>query len=247
MDEITKHALINDFIDRSFRDIADKDYVCARVSHRYGLYTQFYWAALQAIEKYLKAILLYNRRSAKKISHDITRAYDRILNINDIKFKFPKDIRKYLVHIEEQGQNRYFEYPRHVYGRELLYLDKTVWHIRQYCFYLRTVVPNSSKLVDLFPRNIKKIEEKIKRGPSRKSFAFWGTLEDILSDRKSELRKHLVWKNFYFGSYIKRIIRYSSRFSSSNPTHVLHPEIYVELDRIVDFSHSVRDYFTKEP
>jgi len=244
MDSITKNALINDFINRSFRDIADRDYVCARLCHRYGLYTQFYWAALQAIEKYLKAILLYNRRSAKKIGHNITKAYDRILDINDIKFKFP-NMRKYLKHIEEQGQNRYFEYPSYVYGRELLYLDKTVWHIRQYCFYIRQVVPDGGKLIDKFPCNISKIEENIKRGPSRKSFAFWGTLENILSDKKSKLRRHLVWKNLYFGSYRKKAIRYSSDFQFSNPTHIINPQIYVELDKIVDFSKSVRDYFKK--
>lgn len=245
MDE-TKKALINDFITKCFRDSADKDYISARLLHRHGLNEQFFWAALQAIEKYLKAILLYNRKSAKKLGHDITKAFARVLTINDINFKFPKDIDKYLLHIEEQGKNRYFEYSRYEYGRELLYLDKTVWHLRQYCFYLRTVVPCNGTLVNLFPRNIKKIEEKIKKGPSKRSFAFWGMLEDILSDRRSQMREQLIWKNFYFGIYVKKVIRYSSRFSSSNPTHVLHPKIFVELDKIVDFSSAVRAYFTKK-
>lgn len=107
-------------------------------------------------------------------------------------------------------------------------------------------MPDNGKLVDLFPRNIKKIEGNIIKGPTRRSFTFWGTLEDILSDKKSELRKHLVWKNFYFGSYTKKVIRFRPLLSSANPTHVLHPEIYPELDKMVDFSRSVRDYFTKK-
>lgn len=246
MNDITKQALINDFIDSSFRKVADQDYICARLCHRYGLISQFYWSALQSIEKYLKAILLYNRKSTKKLGHYITRAYDKVLEINDINFKFPAEIRDYLLHIEEQGKNRYFEYPRHVYGKELLYLDKTIWHIRQYCFYLRTVVQDNGKNVDLFPRNLKKIEKNINRGPTRRSFVFWGFLEDILSDKKSDLREHLVWKNFYFGSYVKKKIRYKLRVSSATPTHVLQPEIFPELDKIVKFSDAVRNYFMKK-
>jgi hypothetical protein len=54
-------ALANGFIDRSFRDVADQDCIAARIVHRYsGLDLQFLWLAEQAVEKYLKAILLYN-------------------------------------------------------------------------------------------------------------------------------------------------------------------------------------------
>jgi len=247
MDDITKQALINRFIDESFRDSADKDYICARVSYRYGLVAQFYWSALQAIEKYLKAILLYNRKNAKKLGHEISKAYTKVLTINDINFRFPKNINKYLAHIEEQGGNRYFEYPRNSYGQELPYLDKTVWHIRQYCFFLRTVALDNGKLKDQFPVNIKEIERNIIKGPTMRNFAFRGTLEDILCDGTSKLREPLVWENFYFGSYKKKVIRFRSLRCSANPIHVLHPEIYPELAKMVDFSRSVRDYFTKKP
>ncbi|MCA1796649.1 MAG: HEPN domain-containing protein [Geobacteraceae bacterium] len=59
-----KRILINDFATRSFRDVADQDYIAARLSYRHGLYPQFHWQSLQALEKYLKAILLYNREQA---------------------------------------------------------------------------------------------------------------------------------------------------------------------------------------
>lgn len=54
-------ADLNNFATRSFRDVADQDYVLARIAYRSELYAQFLWSGLQAIEKYLKAILLYNR------------------------------------------------------------------------------------------------------------------------------------------------------------------------------------------
>ncbi len=68
--------LINDFATRSFRDIADQDYIAARLSYRHGLYSQFHWQSLQALEKYLKAILLYNRIKATNINHDIECALE---------------------------------------------------------------------------------------------------------------------------------------------------------------------------
>ena len=42
-----------DFIKRSFVDIADQNYISARILYRYNLKHDFLWAAQQAIEKYL--------------------------------------------------------------------------------------------------------------------------------------------------------------------------------------------------
>ena len=48
----------NEYIYHSFRDVADCDYICARTLHRIRLFDQFLWSGLQAIEKYLKTIVL---------------------------------------------------------------------------------------------------------------------------------------------------------------------------------------------
>jgi hypothetical protein len=37
---MNKQVYIDDFINRSFRDVADKDYIAARIAHRYGLEQQ---------------------------------------------------------------------------------------------------------------------------------------------------------------------------------------------------------------
>ena len=52
--------LVNDFATRSFREIADGDYIAARMSFRALLVPQFLWQSLQAMEKYLKCILVLN-------------------------------------------------------------------------------------------------------------------------------------------------------------------------------------------
>ena len=58
------------------------------------------------------------------------------------------------------------------------------------------------------------------------------------------MRRELVWKNFYYGSYRKNIvINYRQQSSFANPTHYLHPEVFPELDKVVRFSKPVREYF----
>ena len=58
---------LDDFAVRSFRDIGDGDYIAARMACRAQMVTQFLWSSQQAIEKYLKCILLLNRIKASKV------------------------------------------------------------------------------------------------------------------------------------------------------------------------------------
>lgn len=53
-----------------FRDVADNDYLSARILFRFGFIQQAYWFSEQAVEKYLKAILLFNEISTKNLGHD---------------------------------------------------------------------------------------------------------------------------------------------------------------------------------
>lgn len=63
-------ALLNDFATRSFRDVADDDYIAARFPFRARLIPQFLWASLQALEKYLKCMLVLNRIPTSR-GHDL--------------------------------------------------------------------------------------------------------------------------------------------------------------------------------
>jgi len=56
----TTDRLLNEFALRSFRDVADGDYIAARMAYRAELLVQAFWASQQALEKYLKSILLFS-------------------------------------------------------------------------------------------------------------------------------------------------------------------------------------------
>jgi hypothetical protein len=69
---------LNSWAFRSFRDIADGDYIGARLAYRAQLPAQFLWASQQALEKYLKCILFIRRIPAKRLKHDLKPAFDLI-------------------------------------------------------------------------------------------------------------------------------------------------------------------------
>jgi HEPN domain-containing protein len=130
------------FIDRSFRDVADHDYLLARMAYRFELHLQFIWLAQQAIEKYLKALLLYNNRSALKLKHNVLPAFRRVMKIRDIPFDFPHETADFMNYLDLRA-SRYFEYPYAVSPYRLFDLDRTVWFLRRYCDYIRGAVQTS--------------------------------------------------------------------------------------------------------
>src|SRR4051794_9886745 len=60
-----------DIVRQMFINTADDNYVSARVAYFEDRDWDFWWLTLHAIEKYLKAILLLNDRSAKAFGHQL--------------------------------------------------------------------------------------------------------------------------------------------------------------------------------
>ncbi len=245
-EKVVAVALVNGFIERSFRDVADQDYIAARTVHRHaGLDLQFLWLAEQAVEKYLKAILLYNRRSAKRVGHNLRKAYAEILKIQDIPFDFPDDVQEFINYLGDYGPNRYFEHSYSLSGEECMQLDRTVWFIRRYCHNMRWLCTKSDGTrEDMLAREIQWLQHPCTLDEPHKHKLFGGFLEKVLDDKRSPLRRQLVWKNFYYGSYKKQRIRYALHRTSANSALALHPAIYYELEKLVSFSQSVEDQFS---
>jgi hypothetical protein len=244
MDNHTK-ACIVDFATRSFRDIADHDYICARSCHRLGLEQQFLWAALQAIEKYIKGILLFNFRSTKGYSHRVKDAYDALSSIPDIPFQIPKDVVGFITYLDEQGANRYFTYPYYTRGDNLFLLDKSVWHLRRYCqrLHLESVMPDGKKKQHLNAVLNTIHSPRFEKAPNKFRISS-GVLDKIVDGKPTLVRRELVWKNFYFGKRTKHFVsKFVMRSSSGNPTHFLHKGAFAELNELVRFEKPVCEYF----
>jgi HEPN domain-containing protein len=235
MDERTRKWLSASICD--LRDTADRDYIAARVGYRLTLPQSSAWSASQAIEKYLKAILLFSYRPVKPYrSHDLAKLRAAVERLPLVGFTLPAATENFFDYLDEQGPNRYSDVPIYAEGFELFKLDRAVWHVRRYCqdFLL---LPGDEQ------RYPGESAIRLAAVPSDRSFSTLGAfsisrgyLEEVVGTREHELRPHLIWKNRYWGVRRKGTIRYRAGLSIRKPVHVARPEIVLdELERLVIF------------
>ena len=214
----------NEFIYRSFRDVADCDYIAARLNHRAGLYDQFLWSALQAVEKYIKTILLIYDKKTQHIGHDLPKGIRYIELIPDIHWDFDDKMKKFLEFLFIYGGDRYSSFPRGTMGDELFVLDSVIWKIRRYCQDLELLKKPS---INLYINYLKTIQSKKCIEEANKfRLLHRGYIERVL-DTKSFLKQRecLVYKNFYFGTNKKHRIKYNFSITGSTPVYKHFPEI----------------------
>jgi len=220
--------LLNDFATRSFRDVADQDYIAARLSYRHGLIPQFHWQALQALEKYIKAILLYNRIKAKNINHDLTIALEYTDKL-PFKFNLSPSTVELIKHIGNFGKYRYLEISYFTHEPKLVQLDKAVWEIRRYCRVLNYELRLSDgSMKNMLELEIEKIENSANQSP-HKFRLMGGVLEKILDKKENIARPALIWQNGFFTKRARKSVKSPAHFSGVNAPLSLHPEILDEV------------------
>ena len=223
--------LLNNFATRSFRDTADMDYIAARLSHRANLLEQFHWQSLQAIEKYFKAILLYNRIKAKNIGHSLSKALGKTQAL-PFRIQLTDKALEFIRHIDSFGRFRYLEASYYVRGYKLVELDKTIWEIRRYC----TVIDYSRTLDNGEEERMLPVAiERIRRSEESHPMDFklpGGLLEEIVENKQHPARSALIWQNGFFGKSRRRRVSARSNFTMKNSPLTLNPEL---LDAVKDY------------
>src|ERR1700722_242420 len=175
-------AMLNDFATRCFRDVADSDYILARMALRARLVPQFLWSSLQAVEKYLKAILLYNRTPSAQATHGVSGLLAKVENIAALRLQISASTREFVEYLDMYGKFRYLEVSYHGGGLKLVSLDRAVWDIRRYCTVLNySLTKRDGTSIPMLERELRCIEE------SEKNLRFkWfeGEIERIAANRK---------------------------------------------------------------
>lgn len=224
--------LLNNFATRSFRDVADQDYIAARLSYRHGLIPQFHWQALQALEKYIKAILLYNRIKATNINHDLSTALKHTKHL-PFKLNLSSTTKELIKHIDNFGRYRYLETSYFVHGPKLVQLDRAVWEIRRYCRVLNyeRKLPDGS-MKNMLDLEIEKIERSVDQSPHKFRIT-GGALEKILDKKADTARPALIWQNGFFTGKARKFVKSPAHFHSVNAPLSLHPEILEEVSKYI--------------
>ncbi len=224
-------VILNTFATDVFRRQADYDYIAARMNYRMQLRQQFLWSAQQAVEKYLKSILLYNGKSAryylqegslkkKEFGHNLSALNHEVSKIDYLKFKLPEWSQQYMEYLSELGGfNRYLTKSSYNTPDAMHKVDELIWNIRRYCQYIadrgigcRHEVPGMKEAV---------ISSINNPGYKTKPVAFKlfnGELEKILErPHKDPARKALVWANLFYGKRNRKSVTFRSMSSSEIP------------------------------
>lgn len=220
-------VILNTFASDVFRKQADYDYIAARANYRMRLRQQFLWSAHQAVEKYLKATLLFNGKSARfyappgdpkrrEFSHNLDALVTEVKNIALFKLEIEPEDEQFLSYLSSQGgANRYLSTSAHNASDAIHRLDRLVWHIRRYCQYIPDRGPG---MREEFVRSI--TDPSKKKTPH--SFALFagelGELEAVLKRKPEDpARKALVWANLWYGKKKRLRVTYDGFSSSEIP------------------------------
>ncbi len=224
---------LNNFASRCFRDVADRDYISARMCYRAGLISQFQWSALQAFEKYFKALLLYNRIEAKHVKHDLAEA-QKLAAKAPFKIRLSDRSLKLLDHLNEYGRFRYLETSYFINGPKLIELDKAVWELRRYCRVMNYV----SYPLNAAPKPMLALEiehnEMAEKHPPQKFHIIDGALEAILRKQSDPARAPLIWQNGFYGSSRRKRVTVPIFSYAENSPLLMYPEI---LDYVLKYIH----------
>lgn len=220
-------VVLNAYATETFRKQADYDYIAARSNYRMELRQQFLWSAQQAIEKYLKAILLFNGKSARffippgstkkrEFHHDLDALLHEIKTIPIFEFEIEADGEKFLSFLSSQGgKNRYVGTSAFSPIEALQRLDRLVWHIRRYCQY----VPGGGYNCPANEQSLQVATVRAITDPSKKEkphfFAIiGGEIEKVIKrNPKDPARMALIWANMWYGKKNRRKVKHKS-FSS---------------------------------
>jgi len=209
---------VNDFAIRSFRDVADEDYISARLSFRAALVEPSLWASQQALEKYLKCILLLNRIPGAHVKHKLKVALDAIKASSKIPFELTSPTQKFIEFIDEFGTFRYLEISNVAFGQHLTHLDRAVWELRRYC-----------------SLSEKHKQIKLRQGVIPPKIRLdGGYLEAVMDDPSSPAREPLLWQNAFFGTRSRRFVKRRPWFKATNAPLYLYPQM---LDEILKYVH----------
>jgi len=242
-------AELNAFASRCFRDVADMDYINARLCNRAGMAMQFHWAAMQAMEKYYKAILLYNRIEATDVNHNLakTQQYSRKL---PFELHLSDETQHLIEYLNQCGPDRYLSVSYNLHGDKLSSLDRAVWEIRRYCKILNYTLSTQHGDVPMLVKELGRIETA-EDLPPHKFRLPGGRLEEIVRKKNHPAREALIWHNRYYGLASRATTNPPKWSRSENSPILMYPGLLEEVIKYIKVPVPVikayRAYFARKP
>jgi hypothetical protein len=204
-------VLKNSVVTEMFVDTADQNYLIARWAYHRGLFIDFFWNSVHALEKIFKASLLLNGKSAIGFGHDLTRLFAEVSkyagNLFPERLTKPHQLgqmhwceetpAKFLARFNELGDanNRYNVFGYVQRWEDLHHLDQMVYFARRVALDLdASPYIGPRQMSDRAPNTIREFLERFVRYSPRS-----GRLHELLSTSgDDELRDAGLKLNFQF-------------------------------------------------
>lgn len=235
MDASLKERYINAAAYQYFRDVADGDYIMARSAFFMILMPQFFHSAQQAIEKYMKCILVLRRVDTKSFGHNLEKLLKKLDEFQDIFIC--ESSKKFIIEINSI-KTKYLETSYCIFGYECVFLDKLIWELRRYCDDKIHNNKEYKKFLSLDLNNKDIIIDIVKRSITGHDLSLSsGKLEKILENRDNLLRATLVRDNAFFGDIRKTTVNgipYRFLFENTLLDTVNDEKIYDELCKYIE-------------
>lgn len=184
----------------------------------------FLWSAEQAVEKYLKCILMLNREKTNDLSHDINSALRLINDTLPFKVILSGDEQALFNHLAEWDGDRYLIASFTSFDIEVLQLDKLVWKLRQYCRPLDVMHYADTPSEEVLLNNVSRLEAGL-NGSAKAGHIAGGVLENVLTDTKHSAHDALVWKNLHYSLITRNRVTFVIGFQAVNSPLWLNPEL----------------------
>lgn len=243
-DDDQKRAVLLDFAIRSFRNVADQDYISARAVFRLGLIDQAMTFGQQAVEKYLKAIIVIHSELKVKPTHDLRHLLAQVEEIHDIPWDFREIERNVMADLDYFGGDRYFSISRSGRGEiDLMRLDYTIWSVRRYCQNFQYLREGRWGDGQEFMKYAKWLgSDELRMGnPGLFRLQHKGHIEEVLDTEKHpKQRAALVWKNAFFSSRRRKAIRLRNGWWMRNATYFVFPDSLGFIEERIEFPKGIR-------
>lgn len=244
-----KGSIINEM----FLHTADENYIVARWCHENGFYTDFSWNSVHSLEKYLKAVLLFNGIPVGKFGHNLTDLYAEVETFaSDLLPSLltkPVDLQTPIWHDEKPGDflrilegngnadNRYLTYG-YAHRSEFLHMvDSVVWAVRRLAVPLDTFIFNQNDVPN--PPTYRSV---LLKQPDY-SFGLSLPLDQLVRAPDSDAKRAFLNNNCAFAPDDFQHEPVRSGFSARNP--VIYRRI-IEPLRSSDRSYARQGYRTAE-
>jgi HEPN domain-containing protein len=247
----TSRRFLNAFVS-DLRDIADTDYIAARACHRMMLLPPAAWSAAQAVEKYLKAILLFQCRSVKRFrNHELMPLVEAVKALPSLNFKLPDGADKFITRVSDEGSNRYGDFQRTIDTLDVFELDRLVWHVRRYCQDFLLMPGDEQRYPGESQKRLAAVPSAVRSSATASTFRIdHGYLENVLAGGGFPLRIQrdaLVWKNRFYGTRTKGRIRFVRRVGFKKPIHIMRPQIlWPILEPLVHVPSDLREWLKQQ-